>query len=487
MRNRLDNHKCIDRSKWILLSVMFFVGINALARANEASYLADGISFETAIDLAQKNDPWITGNIHQQQAIESRSLVAGTLPDPKISLDMANLPVNSFDLGQEAMTQLKVGVSQAFSRGDTLSLKERQLAIQSEAYPFLREDRTAKVAIAVGSLWLEIYRIEQSIRLIHDNHALFEQLVDVTQASYSSAVGRTAQKDIIRAQLELTRLDERVDTLKQQEYRLKGQLAQWLSDFSTPEQARLLFNHTLQGKGPNIEIGNLLPNISLHHTELFISGKTVSPETLMPFLALHPSVMAVDKKISATKTGIAIASQKYKPEWGVNASYGYRADDPTGQSRSDFMSVGVSFDVPIFTANRQDQEVKAAVSDTEAAKTDKMLLLRELFGIYMSDTGRLYSINQRLNLYIDTLLPQVNDEAEASLTAYTNDDGDFSDVVRSRITVLNAEIDKLTLDVEQQKIKLALNYLFVGEQQQAKLYQMKHNIASQDNGAKREY
>ena len=35
-------------------------------------------------------------------------------------------------------------------------------------------------------------------------------------------------------------------------------------------------------------------------------------------------------------------------------------------------------------------------------------------------------------------------------------------MVRSRIAVLNAEIDELTLNVEEQKILLELNYLFIG-------------------------
>jgi len=60
------------------------------------------------------------------------------------------------------------------------------------------------------------------------------------------------------------------------------------------------------------------------------------------------------------------------------------------------------------------------------------------------------------------LLPQIHNQAEASLTAYTNDDGDFSEVVRSRIAVLNAEIDELTINVDEQKIRLELNYLFIG-------------------------
>ena len=85
-----------------------------------------------------------------------------------------------------------------------------------------------------------------------------------------------------------------------------------------------------------------------------------------------------------------------------------------------------------------------------------------MLGSYTSAKGRLLRLINRQNLYKSKLLPQIHDQAEASLTAYTNDDGEFSEVVRSRIAVLNAEIDALTLNVEEQKIRLELNYLFVG-------------------------
>jgi hypothetical protein len=65
-------------------------------------------------------------------------------------------------------------------------------------------------------------------------------------------------------------------------------------------------------------------------------------------------------------------------------------------------------------------------------------------------------------LYEEKLLPQIHNQAEASLTSYTNDDGDFSEVVRARIAELNAEIDFLAINVQKQKITLEINYLFVG-------------------------
>jgi outer membrane protein TolC len=420
------------------------------------------LSFEKAIKSAQENDPWLTGNIHKQRSIELMSTAVNTFPDPKVSIGLTNLPTNGFDFGQEGMTQAKIGIAQIFPRGDTLTIKSQQLSIQSEAFPFQRQDREAKVAVTVGSLWLNAYRVQQSIALIEKNRSLFEQLVDIAEASYSSALGKTRQQDIVRAQLELTRLEDRLDKLAQQKNRYEGMLSQWLTRLSTSNQSVkdtvLYSDFSLH----NIVLRKQLPQIELLNSDLVQAKYWLQPQELVRYFSNHPSVVVVDKKVNATKVGIKLAKQKYEPEWGVNASYGYRADGPMGRSRADLFSVGVTFDLPIFTEKRQDKEVQSAISKTEAVKIEKILLLRQLLGSYSSAKGRLLRLKDRQNLYKSKLLPQINDQAEASLTAYTNDDGDFSEVVRSRIAVLNAEIDELTLNVEEQKISLELNYLFIG-------------------------
>jgi outer membrane protein TolC len=414
-----------------------------------------------AIKLAQKSDPWLTGNFHKQRSIESMSTAVSTLPDPKISIGLANLPTNGFDFGQEGMTQAKIGIAQMFPRGDTLTIKSQQLRIQSEAFPFQRQDREAKVAVTVGSLWLDAYRVQQSIALIEKNRSLFEQLADIAEASYSSALGKTRQQDIVRAQLELTQLEDRLEKLGQQKNRFEGMLSQWLTKFSTSNdsvETTLYSDFSLH----DIELSHQIPQIDLLNNKLVHSQSWLNSQELVQYFTSHPSVIAIEKKVSATKTGIKLAEQKYQLEWGVSASYGYRADDPMGRSRADLFSVGVTFDLPLFTENRQDKEVQSAIFKTEAIKTEKLLLLRQLLGSYSSAKGRLLRLKNRQNLYTSKLLPQIHDQAEASLTAYTNDDGDFAEVVRSRIAVLNAEIDELTLNVEEQKLNLELNYLFIG-------------------------
>ncbi|WP_315980758.1 hypothetical protein [Aliamphritea spongicola] len=138
----------------------------------------------------------------QEKALISQSQAAGELPDPQFSFAVANLPTDSFKLDQEPMTQLIAGVSQMLPRGDSLVLRKQQFLQQSERHPLLSLDRQARLVMTVSQLWLEAYKVRQSIALIRNDRVLFDQLVDISLASYSAALGQTQQQDVVRAELE---------------------------------------------------------------------------------------------------------------------------------------------------------------------------------------------------------------------------------------------------------------------------------------------
>ena len=95
----------------------------------------------------------MSGSRLRQEAGQAQSVAAGQLPDPMVSMGFANVPVDDFDLNQEAMTQFKVGVSQTFPRGDTRVLKQQQLSELSARHPYMREDRRARVrGIGISTL-----------------------------------------------------------------------------------------------------------------------------------------------------------------------------------------------------------------------------------------------------------------------------------------------------------------------------------------------
>ena len=196
------------------------------------------------------------------------------------------------------------------------------------------------------------------------------------------------------------------------------------------------------------------------HPEFVNAEMIVREDDLYQTISDHPLMKVLEQRIEVTGAGVDLAKQKYKPAWGLNASYGRRNADPFGNGRSDALTVGVSLSVPLFTANRQDKEYSAAVSKREAVRTEKWLLLRKLKAGFETSKAQLIKLDERKTLYESELLPQMAEQAEASLTAYTNDDGDFAEVVRARIAELNAQIDALNIDVERQKTIVQINYYF---------------------------
>ncbi len=430
-----------------IYSRLFFSAVFVLTSLSAQVVAQPQLTLEEAVSIARNNDLWLDRSHLQEQAVVAQSVIAGTLPDPVVSFGFVNLPTDSFDFGQEPMTQFKVGVSQMFPSGKTRQLKRRQLREQGDQHQ-MRKDRLAKVTVIVSHLWLESYRNREAIRLIKKDRTLFERLVDVAELSYTNATGKTQQQDLVRAQLELTRLDDRLTMLQQQQEISLAKLSEWLPSIEPA----------------NITLADTLPKLSLNNSFPF-SAIANKSEQLAQVLFAHPKIKSLDQKIVTTGTGVELAKQKYKLQWKINASYGYRNDDPLGNERSDFFSLGVSFNVPLFTSSRQDREVQAAQATESAVKTEKALALRSMRSSFKAAQSRLESLNQRKTLYEKRLLKEVNHQAEASLTAYTNNTEDFAEMVRARIAELNANIDFLDINIDRLKTIVELNYFLAPVQE----------------------
>ncbi|MEZ0152604.1 MAG: TolC family protein [Candidatus Reddybacter sp.] len=393
------------------------------------------LSLQQAIRYAVNNDPWLKGNELNERALLADSIADGELPDPSLSVGLLNLATDTFDFDQEPMSQFKVALAQTFPRGDTLKLKRRQKRQQSATYPFLRADRKARVALKVSWLWLDIFLAQQSVALIENNRLLFEQLVDIAHANYTATSGSTRQQDVIRAELELSQLNDRLSLLWQDHDASRQALGEWLS----PEQLNRALSNRLQNNSLSPIVFENAPQMMRH-------------------IVLHPRVQAVDRKISSVTTGLELARQQYKPEWGVNAAYAYRDDAPGGNDRADFVSMAITVDLPLFTTNRQDQRVSAANYRRASVQTERDLVLRELLAGYQQARAKLHRLDERQTLYREYLLPQMHDQADATLAAYTSDGGDFTEVMRARIAELNTKIMALELQVKRQKVLASMHY-----------------------------
>jgi outer membrane protein TolC len=114
--------------------------------------------------------------------------------------------------------------------------------------------------------------------------------------------------------------------------------------------------------------------------------------------------------------------------------------------------------MPLFSSTKQDKEVEAAVASQEKTRTDRSLMIKQMMAAFHSARSQLERLDQRQQLFQNKLLPQVQQQAEAALNAYESDNGSFTEVVRSRIGELNAQIEYLEINVARQKQIAQLNY-----------------------------
>ena len=423
-----------------LVWAIFLIG-NTLYSAGAWAQSNSEISLQRVIELAIAHDDWLTANRELERALIEESVAVAQLPDPRMTVGLANMPVDTFNFGQEPMTQFRVGVNQTFPRGDSLLLGETQKLLQSEVNPHLREDRKAMVALTVSLLWLESFLSEQSIALIESDRALFEQLVDITSSRYSAAAGLARQQDLVRAELELIRLEDRLAALRQQQDSNKQKLSQWLPDnyITAPLDTAL----------PEL----VAPSVSL-------SSLSEASE----FFSDHPRVLAHNKQIEVAETGVELAKQSLKPSYSIGASYGYRDRAPMGIDRADFISLDISFDLPIFPEKRQNSRIRASQYTASAKQIELTLLYKELYSDYQQAMAELNILDERQSLYSETLLSQMNDLTEATLSAYTADEGDFEEVMRAYISELNTKIELLQINVARLKVISRLDFLLAGSE-----------------------
>jgi outer membrane protein TolC len=281
--------------------------------------------------------------------------------------------------------------------------------------------------------FLELYYQVQAEQVINETRDLFAQLVDITQAHY--ATGRVSQQDVLRASLELSRLDDRTTRILNEADKSRAALTKWMGDAAS------------------LPLENNFPGLPALPSKYEI-------ETALP---QHPIIRTETAKIEASNQKIRIAREQFKPGWSAGLEYRKRfGDDPNGDNRADMMAAMVTVELPWFTQNRQDKRLSASIEQTKSVQLERDDKLRELLQMLNTDYANWQRLGERVALYASQLLHESTANAQASLNAYQSGVTEFTTLMRARITDLDVRLDDLRVRVDRAKAQANLLYL-VGE------------------------
>ena len=388
------------------------------------------LNLQQAEMLSVQADPAIESFKAYSQSFDADSIADDTLPDPKFRLGAVNVPVDTFDLQQEQMTQLKIGIQQSFPRGDSLSIKKEQSQFLSRSSLAMADDTRLKILRDVREAYLNLFYEISAYQVIRETRYLFSKLVKVTESNY--AAGRVTQQDVVLAGLELSRLDDRSTKIQSQEESYRAELAQWIGDVAWDNIDREFPD--LPALAPDININTVITQ--------------------------HPLIRSESAKIDASKKMTEMAMQDYKPGWGLLVDYGYRSgNNPDGTERADFATALVTLDVPLFTGNRQDKKVSSNEKKILAARYSKDDKLRQLKKFYEKNQHRWQRLGDRESLYKTSLLTAAKNNSEVALKSYQSGVTEFNTLMRAQITELDVRLEDLRVRVDRAIAHARLLYI----------------------------
>lgn len=361
----------------------------------------------------------------QAQALRSTGIASSTLADPTLKVGFGGLPVDSFKFDEDPMTNISVGLMQKFGRGSSLDLQQKQTGQQADVLAMQVQVRELEVANAITQLWIELGFLQKAEAILHENRQLLSEMETYIKTNYS--IGKSESQDLLQAQLQLSRLDEKLQTNRQLQGRIYAQLTEWLPNLAEQKSQGI---KALEWSTLN----KLLNSKASQDTEFY------------DLLKSNPTIKMSELAITATKTKVDIADESYSPQFGVEVMYAYRqANGMGGQPASDLVSAYVTMDLPLFTDKRQDQNYAAAQYQVGAAKSQRDVLLRQMNAKVNSLLVDKNNLEQRLSRYNHTLLPQAKDRTRAVERGYENNTAQFNDVI-------SAASDELSIELEKQRL-----------------------------------
>jgi outer membrane protein, heavy metal efflux system len=367
--------------------------------------------------LAQARDqnPAIAAARERAKATGFGPVQASAYDDPTIGYEAWNAP-ESFNLGRADNNIVKLSQRVPFPGKRSLAGKvaERDADVAGRRADAVELDVVAAVKRAYYALW----QAHQNLRIYSRDEGLVEQFAAIAEQKY--AVGQVSQPDVLRAQVEVTRLINRVTT---QTLGIDGAAAELNALLSRPAAFP-------------VGIPEDPPMPRLVDTAEALTDRA---------LENRPEPLAAAAAVAREEEKVRMARLDYFPdfEFAVSRFFNFESRDGVG--------VMASLSLPIAYKWKYDAAVGEAHARLQSAKAD----LRRQQDRVRKEVEQAFlrartALLQR-ELYVTTHVPQAELALSASEIAYQTGKLDFLSLIDSVRAIESAHLDHIEAEASFEK------------------------------------
>jgi outer membrane protein TolC len=395
----------------LFLAVLFVFG-----RFEAFSQTEDNYANDILIELVQEaldNNPRLEAAVQRALSAEKTIPQAGALPDPQLTFGLSNLPVNSFSFDQDPMTGKVIGIMQMFPFPGKLSLRTDIAEYEATAVKYQQEEIRNQVIRMVKQTYFDLYTVDRAFETTEKNKALMEQFVHVAETKY--ATGSGLQQDVLRAQVEISKLEDDLIMWKQKRLSVAARL------------------NALLNRPASNPVDKILPELKLPDSSItIIPAESIEQD--------RPLLKAWSERIQKAKTAVKLAERDIWPNFTIGAGYRQRNNLEDGRQMRDLFSATFSLNIPLYYKRKQ----KAKVSERELAakaieaeyENVKNTVLSEVESI-LADLER---NRKRVELYKGGILLQAQQSLESAQAGYSVGKVDFLTLINNWMMLQNYEL-----------------------------------------------
>jgi cobalt-zinc-cadmium efflux system outer membrane protein len=367
------------------------------------------LQLDDAVREALQSNPSLQSARHTAQAERRRVPQASSFPDPTFAVNwMGNIEPFSVQTNDPssyrglAATQELPFPGKRRLRGE-IAGKEADAA-QAD-YDGVRRRLTAEVKTAFYDYWY----YDKALQVTLQNKDLLQKLSQIAEARYR--VGKGIQQDVLKSQVELSLLLQKLTVLQQQRATAAARLNALLA---RPPQQPLPPPADLAGPAPlNYGLDQLYE----------LANRT------------DPGLQREQRMVESNQLAVNLAHKDYYPDLAVGYMYEQRPLMP------DMHGFTFTVNIPVFYKSKQRQELAEAGQRAAATEQSRQNRQNELDFEVKQQYLEAKASQQLLQLYSQGVIPQSSLALESSMSAYQVGTADFLTVFSNFSTVLNYQVD----------------------------------------------
>ncbi len=373
----------------------------------EASAESGTMTLKELVKMATEGNASIRSAGQSAQAKKSLVKPAQTLPDPYVIVQSMGDPLPGKLQRGDPSSARTIGVEQEIPFPGKLGLKGKIASIEAEVEELNHAQTHRQVIADLKQAYFDLYVIRKSIEIVQKDKKLLQDFVQIAETKYQ--VGQGIQQDVLKAQVEISKLIDRLVVLDQRRIAAEAQI------------------NALLNRPPDTAVGK--------PADFQKAEMKYSLEELGQLAQVNSTAMRVqEREIERRQKSVELAGKEFYPDFAVGFTYYNREDQP------EMYGWMLKAKVPLYFWRRQGPELDSARQSLASARSMRDGVSSTI-GSQIKQFYIMATTSDRLvKLYSLVVVPQASLALESATASYQVGNADFLTLIDSLTALLDYQV-----------------------------------------------